>query len=108
MADGRETPLIGAVHYGRQGGSWKKNPQPRPQQAPRPRPPTRPPLQRCKIWRRPRENQKLPPPPLRMKKCEFRGDKVHVLQKTLIFGSAAPHVLHSAGISYRFAPSPAF
>src|SRR3989441_2631497 len=72
-----------------QRGSWKRNPQTRPQQAPRPRLPTRPPLQRCKIWRRPRENQKLPPPPLRMKKCEFRGDKVHVLQKTLIFGSAA-------------------
>src|SRR5437773_10160281 len=53
-----------------------------------PRLPTRPPPQPCRDSRHPRKNQKLPPP-LRMKKCEFRGDKVHVLQKTLIFGSAA-------------------
>src|SRR2546421_12946536 len=52
-----------------------------------PRLPTRPPPQPCGDSRHPRKSQKLPPRPLRMKKCEFRGDKVHVLQKTLIFGS---------------------
>src|SRR5437899_4589610 len=54
-----------------------------------PRLPTRPPPQPSRDSRHPRKNQKPPPRPLRMKKCEFRGDKVHVLQKTLIFGSAA-------------------